>query len=230
MAGASRVSRCWHAAIAVVVVASLVIQLALLFAGGADANSGETGGGVGVRLWRLFSYFTIESNLFVLVTAVVLAVRPDHDGRGWRIARLDALLGILITGLVYAIVLAPQVHLTGAALVATIGFHYVVPWATIIGWLVFGPRPRIDWETVLAAFAWPALWLVYIFTQGVFTDWYPYPFLDVSDIGVGAALRNVVFVVVLAAVLAVVFKLLDDRLPRTTASPAGDTASIQGHP
>jgi hypothetical protein len=113
VAGASRVSRCWHAAIAVVVVASLVIQLALLFAGGADANSGETGGGVGV---------------------------------------------------------------------ATIGFHYVVPWATIIGWLVFGPRPRIDWETVLAA------------------------------------------------VLAVVFKLLDDRLPRTTASPVGDTASIQGHP
>ncbi|GAB3566812.1 hypothetical protein GCM10027445_14250 [Amycolatopsis endophytica] len=52
---------------------------------------------------------------------MALARRPDFGGPLWRVVRLDALLGILITGLVYAIVPAPQVHLTGAALVATIG-------------------------------------------------------------------------------------------------------------
>ncbi len=202
----------------------MVIQLALLFTGGADANSGQTGGstGVGVRLWRLFSYFTIESNLIVLATALVLAWRPAFDGRTWRVVRLDALLGILITGLVFAIVLAPQVHLTGAALVATIGFHYISPWATLAAWLLFGPRPRITWGTVLAAFIWPILWLSYIFIQGAFTHWYPYPFLDVTKIGFGDAMRNVVLVVALAAAFAALFKLLDHRLPALPGAAPAD--------
>ncbi|MBN6034590.1 Pr6Pr family membrane protein [Amycolatopsis sp. 195334CR] len=209
----TRASRWWHGALALVIIGSLVIQLVLLFSGGADANSGETGGGIGLRLWRLFSYFTIESNLFVLVTALVLAWKPEVDGRLWRIVRLDALLGILITGLVFAIVLAPQVHLTGAALVATIGFHYVSPWACVVAWLFFGPRPRMTWGTVAGAFAWPVAWLVYIFTQGAFTRWYPYPFLDAAELGFGVAVRNASLVVALALVFAVLFKFLDRRLP-----------------
>ena len=209
------VSRCWHGLIAVVIVAALVIQIVLIFTGGADANSGQTGGStsVAVRLWRLFSFFTIQSNLVVLATALVLTWRPTFDGRVWRVVRLDALLGILITGLVYAIVLAPQVHLTGSALVATIGFHYIAPWATVAAWLLFGPRPRISWGTVAAAFGWPVLWLIYIFGQGAFTDWYPYPFLDVTTIGFGTALRNAALVVALAVAMAGLVKLLDHRLP-----------------
>jgi hypothetical protein len=214
MVGNKVASRWWHGFIAVVIVASLVIQLVLLFTGGADANSGQAGETVslGVRLWRLFSYFTIESNPFVLAAALVLAWRPDFDGRGRRVVRLDALLGILITGLVFAIVLAPQVHLTGAALVTTIGFHYVSPWATIAGWLLFGPRPRMTWGTVAGAFAWPLLWLVYIFVQGAFTRWYPYPFLDAVKLGTGGAIRNALLVVVLAVLFALLFKLLDRKL------------------
>lgn len=97
--------------------------------------------------------------------------------------------------------LAPQVHLTGAALAATIGFHYISPWATIAAWLLFGPRPRISWSTVAGAFVWPLAWLGYIFTQGAFTDWYPYPFLDVTELSLGAAIRNAGLVVVLALAL-----------------------------
>lgn len=140
-----------------VILTALVIQLVLIFTGGADANSGETGEtvGVGVRLWRLVSFFTIESNLIVLAACLVLARRPLRDGHVWNIVRLDSLLGIVITGLVFAIVLAPKLHLTGAALVATIGFHYIAPWATLLAWLLFGPRPRLTWRTVAAAFIWP---------------------------------------------------------------------------
>jgi hypothetical protein len=220
MIGSRAVSRWWHGVIAAVIVVSLVIQLVLLFTGGADANSGQAGTSVslGVRLWRLFSYFTIESNLFVLAAVLVLVTRPAYDGRAWRVIRLDALLGILITGLVYGIVLAPMVHVTGAALVATIGFHYISPWATVLAWLLFGPRPRITWGTVVAAFGWPLLWLLYIFVQGAFTHWYPYPFLDAGKLGLGDAVRNALLVVVVAVVFAVLFKLLDRKLKPLPAS------------
>jgi hypothetical protein len=211
---ATTVARWWQGAIAVVIAASLVIQLALLVEGGADANSGQSGVSVslGVRLWRLFSYFTIQSNLIVLAVAVVLVLNPLRDGPIWQVVRIDALVGITITGLVYAIVLAPQVHLTGAALVATIGFHYISPWAAVLAWLVFGPRPRMTWPSVLGAFVWPVLWLVYIFGQGAFTRWYPYPFLDVTRLGFGDALRNALFVLLIGVALACVVKLLDRAL------------------
>jgi hypothetical protein len=80
-----------------------------MFTGGADANSGETGAtiAIGTRLWRLFSFFTIESNLIVLAAALALVRRPHRDGAVWRVVRLDSLLGIVITDLVFAIVLAP---------------------------------------------------------------------------------------------------------------------------
>lgn len=201
------------------ILASLAIQLVLIFTGGADANSGEVEGSVGVRLWRLFSFFTIQSNLIVLAAALVLAWRPSYDSPRWRVLRLDSLLGIVITGLVFAIVLAPKVHLTGAALAATIGFHYISPWATLAAWLVFGPRPRLTWTTITAAFAWPIAWLLYIFIQGTFTNWYPYPFLDATEIGLPAALRNAFFVLVLGALIALAFKALDHKLPTLKQRP-----------
>ncbi|MET9269472.1 Pr6Pr family membrane protein [Kribbella sp. NPDC003557] len=209
------VSRWWHGLIAVVILASLTLQLVLIFTGGADANSGESGTeiGLGTRLWRLFSFFTIQSNLIVLAVAIGLVLRPARDGSVWRVVRLDSLLGIVITGLVFDIVLSQQVHLTGGALVATIGLHYISPWATLLAWLVLGPRPRLTWQTVGYAFVWPIAWLVYIFTQGAFTDWYPYPFLDVTDLGLPTALRNAGFVLVLGLALAAGFKTLDRKLP-----------------
>lgn len=210
-AGAARIT---HAAIALVICVSFAIQLVLVFTGGADVNSGgsEAAVGLGTRLIRLFSYFTIESNLIVLAVMMSLLIRPFRDGPVWRVIRMDALLGIVITGLVFAIVLAPQVHLTGAALLANIGFHYVAPWATLLAWAFFGPRPRIDRRTAAAAFAWPALWIGYTFAHGAATGWYPYPFLDAATKGYAAALTATAVVVVIAIVLAVALTLLD-RLP-----------------
>lgn len=150
----ARAARIWFGGIAVVVTIALVIQLVLIFTGGQDANSGSTGAdeSLATRLVRLFSFFTIQSNLFVLGTSIVLALNVRADGTVWRVLRFDALLGIIITGLVYETILAPLVHLTGWAFVATIGFHYIAPWTTLIGWLVFGPRPRMSWGTAASAF------------------------------------------------------------------------------
>jgi hypothetical protein len=209
-----RVARIWYGTIAVVVAIALVIQIVLIFVGGQDANSGENATGpVDTRLVRLFSFFTIQSNLFVLGTSIALAINIHRDGKLWRVLRFDALLGIIITGLVYETILAPLVHLEGWALVATIGFHYISPWATLIGWLLFGPRPRAAWATMLLAFIWPILWIAYTFIHGAVTGWYPYPFLDVTTIGFADALRNSLIVLAIGVVIAVVITVLDHRLP-----------------
>ncbi|MET0812436.1 MAG: Pr6Pr family membrane protein [Microbacterium sp.] len=217
----ARIARIWFGGIAVVVAIALTIQITLIFTGGQDVNAFQSTAGESLptRFVQLFSFFTIQSNIFVLATSLALAVNVFRDGKVWRVMRMDALLGIIITGLVYETVLARLVHPEGWALAATIGFHYISPWATVIGWLVFGPRPRITWATTAFAFIWPVAWLVYTFVRGAITGWYPYPFLDVNLIGFGDSIRNSAFILLIGVVIAVVLTLLDKHLPSLVRSP-----------
>lgn len=208
------VARWTHVVAAAVAGAGLLIQLGILFSGGSDVNSGASSATLplGVRLLRFFSYFTIQSNIVVLVAAVLLALRPGRDGSIWRIVRLDSLLGIVTTGIVYAVILAPLVRLEGIAFVATFLLHYLSPWLFLACWIVVGPRPRITWATVGGAFVWPVAWIAYTLIHGAISNWYPYPFLNVANLGYPVAARNIVIILIAAGVLAVLFRLLD-RLP-----------------
>jgi hypothetical protein len=200
---------CW-AVLAVVVALSVVTEFGRILVLAAD-----DGAPVLTRVIRFFSYFTIQSNVLVLALAVTLARAPDRDGDRWRVLRLDALLGITITGLVYAVVLAPTLHPEGLGWWTNAGLHYVSPVATLALWLFAGPRPRVAGATVARALAWPVLWIGYTLAHGAVSGWYPYPFLDVSDLGYAVALRNLGFVVLLALLFLLAFRTVDRRLPAT---------------
>ncbi|MFC0527462.1 Pr6Pr family membrane protein [Phytohabitans kaempferiae] len=218
----ARAARIWHFVLFAVVAAAFVIQLVLVLRGDTDINAAAGGEptGTGTRVVNMFSYFTIQSNLLVLAAAATLAAVPARDGRWWRVLRLDGLLGITITGIVYATVLAGNRSLEGIEVWLNAAFHFFCPCWTLLGWLLFGPRPRITWWVVGAAFAWPAAWVAYTLVRGAVTGWYPYPFLDVGDLGYPVALRNVGFVLVLALAIAAILRYLDGRLPRAGAPPA----------
>ena len=163
--------------------------------------------------------------------------RPDHadrrargrrGGRLWRVLHVDALLGIIITGVVFGTVLAGQVQIHGIGIWLNAGFHYFAPAWALVGWLVFGPRPRLDWATLGWMFAWPLLWIVYTFAHGAATGWYPYPFLDAHTHGYGIALRNTAAVVVLALIIAGILRALDRRLPTVTTRACPDSLGAKG--
>jgi hypothetical protein len=207
-------ARAWNAVLVLIVGAALIAQIVVLITGGADANNTHAQAPVPVvwRLVRFFSYFTVQANMIVVAAAVTLVAAPNRDGRLWRVLRLDALLGIFITGLVYVTLLAPVVHPTGLSQWINIGLHYFSPCFALIGWLLFGPRPRITMAAIAGAFGWPVAWIAYTFAHGALSGWYPYPFLDAGLHGYAIALRNTVAVAVIAVAIALAFRLLD-RLP-----------------
>jgi hypothetical protein len=209
------ISRLWHAILALVIAAALITQIVLLVRGGGDVNApgSEASIGVAVRLVRFFSYFTIQSNLLVLALATSLVLDPARDGRRWRVLHADALLGIIVTGLVYITVLNGQVQHHGIDIWLNAGFHYVAPLWTLVGWLLFGPRPRLDRGTAGWMLAWPLLWIAYTFAHGAASGWYPYPFLDVGLHGYGISLRNTAVVVVVALIVIGIMRFIDRRLP-----------------
>lgn len=200
--------------LAALVLATVVAQLVLLVQGGVDINSGDTSRpALAERFVRFFSFFTVESNLLVLATSIALVIDPERDGALFRVLRLDALLGIAITWIVFALVLSKIVHVEGLAAWINFGFHDASPVLALVGWLVFGPRPRIDARTIALAFVWPIAWIVYTLIRGALVGWYPYPFLDAAALGYPKVFANVAIVIVLALVLAGAMRWIDSKRP-----------------
>lgn len=204
-------ARLWHAVTATIALAGIAVELAMVANGhnpllAADAPPAAT------RVIRFASYFTIESNLLVAIASTMLALRPNRDGLLFRVLRLDALVGITVTLVVYAVLLAPQHDPHGINAVTNAGLHYVAPVLAICGWLLFGPRPRIDEKALVLALIWPALYIGYTLAHGAVSDWYPYPFIDAAQLGYATALRNGLGMVVLLAGVATFYRLGDVRL------------------
>ncbi len=175
-----------------------------------------TGPPTATRLIRLVSFFTIQSNVLVAVTSWGLFLEPARKGLLWRTLRVDAIAGITVTGLVYTIALAGLQHLHGWARLCDNVFHYVVPIATFLGWLVIGPRGRVGRSAVLWGLVWPVLWFGYTLLHGATSGWYPYHFIDVRRIGYGEALRNAVLVTLLLGVVLTAIWLVDRSAPSLT--------------
>jgi uncharacterized membrane protein len=193
-----------------VVAFALVAQLVLVATGASVLVETAEPPGLATRLLRFVSYFTVQSNALVLATTWLLVRTPSYDGRLWRIARADAVAGIAITGVVHWFFLRPLLDLQGWAYVTDKLLHVVVPLLAVAGWLMFGPRRRIGWPTLLPALVWPTAWLLYTLVMGAITSWYPYPFLDVTQHGYGSVLLAS-FGVAIALVAVLSFLVVLDR-------------------
>ncbi len=194
--GTVTAARIYHLAVALVGTAALLLSLYV------SATSPVNGGALNGIIFTL-SYFTVWSNIFALIINWSLFADPARDGRGFRWLRMTSLVMIVITGLIYAILLAPIANPCGLGVYTNLGFHYIVPWATLLGFLIFGPRPRFTWDLVPKMMLIPVLWLVYTLIHGALQstppgdkcvntglgspqNWYPYPFIDLNYDGTGA--------------------------------------------
>ncbi|MGG5257307.1 Pr6Pr family membrane protein [Phycicoccus avicenniae] len=212
-------ARMLHLVVALVATAALVLQTVLVLQGGRVLDETSVPP-LGIRLGRLVSYFTIQSNVLVAVTAWQLWRDPARDGRWWRPVRLAALVGITVTGLVHFVLLRPLLDLEGADWLADKLLHMAVPVLAVLAWFLVGPRPRTTWRTAGEALAWPVVWLVWTLVVGALSGWYPYPFLDHREDGGAAGVVvacvgiTVLFLGLFAGVVA-----LDRRLRPAPAEP-----------
>jgi hypothetical protein len=219
-----RLARGWHVVVALLVSAAIVLQLWIAVRVSATPPGHAVGTLAGTqmsnRVLRVLSFFTIQSNILSGLASAQLARNPTRDGRLWRAVRLASLFGITVTGLVYATVLAKVHEPHGWQEASTnIVFHYIVPIMMVLGWLLFGPRRRIEGRTIMLAILWPIAWAIYSLIHGAITKWYPYPFLDVNTHGYVRVIVNAVAVVAVLLVVTGLYWLGDQRLRATDSGP-----------
>ena len=168
--------------------------------------------GLAGRVTDSLSYFTNLSNIIVAIVFTMLARNPDRGGGVWHAVRMDSLVMISITGLIYAIVLAPDAQVEGLDIIVNALKHYIVPVTTVALWLIVGPRRQVTFASVFTAIVIPITWAAFTLIRGHFIEKYPYDFLNVVAYGLPAVLTNIAGVAALGIVLGLVFWVIDRLL------------------
>ncbi len=138
--------------------------------------------------WNLFSYFTVQSNLIasvVFVMAAIAIIRQKSYGGWFRYVRGGAVLYMLVTGVVYALLLHnnPEANPSLGLDWKNFVLHYLNPVFIVMWWLLWPSAKAVSVKGALWWLAFPILWIVYTLIRGAALDWYPYPFLNPETAG-----------------------------------------------
>lgn len=159
------------------------------------------------RTINFFSFFTILTNIIAAtaMTASLLAPGSFLDRPAVRTAITTY---IIVVAIVYHLILRDLWDPKGLQWIADVSLHYVTPVLFALDWLLFVPKRTVPWSTALWALVYPVLYMGWTLWHGSWSGFYPYPFVDVSQIGLAKTLQNaggmtVAFFVLCLALVAV---------------------------
>lgn len=204
--------RPWIRAARIVVAGAI---LAALFTSTVEAVLGVSD----VTLVRLWSYFTLHSNLLLAVIFVIGGLRPrERLPDWWDTARGAAAFYMTMTGIIYVVLIAPPEEFLSWSLSWTgIVQHRIGPWAAFLDWALVWMTGPARWRRPLSWLAYPIVFLIAAMARGAITGWYPYHFLDPLQAGGWGGVASLTGIVVIAfLVMAVVMHLVG--LLRTAAA------------
>jgi len=169
---------------------------------------------------RFFSFFTILTNLLVAIYYTIhwfqkptsLLLRLQKPGV------LSAVtLYIAVVGLVYQIVLRSIWSPVGLQKLVDELLHSIIPVFTLVYWFLYEKHNEASWKSIPSWLLYPLFYLAYILIRGSFSNFYPYPFVNVRELGLQKVLINssvLVFVFLSIAIgLVACSKLLTKKVP-----------------
>ena len=157
---------------------------------------------------RFFSFFTILTNSLVAIyfTLVIFKIKNGFVAIIDKPGTLTAITAyIAIVGLVYQIILRHLWQPTGLQLIVDELLHTLIPIMVIIYWYLYENNSSATYEQIPKWLIYPLIYLAYILIRGQFSNFYPYPFVDVGNLGLSKVLINSVLLIALFMGLSALF-------------------------
>jgi hypothetical protein len=142
---------------------------------------------------RFISYFTILTNLLVaLYFTALLLPRAPRLKRFFQLPGMMTAIAVYITvvGIVYQVMLRHIWSPQGLQLVVDELLHSVIPVLFLVYWVLYENRRQLKWRFMLLWLAYPFTYAVYTVVRGYFSDFYPYPFIDLNELDFQHVLTN----------------------------------------
>ncbi|WP_329806243.1 Pr6Pr family membrane protein [Flavobacterium facile] len=146
---------------------------------------------------RFFSFFTILTNILVALyfTSRFSIFKNTSLSKLSNSGNLTALTAfILVVGLVYQIILRGTWQPTGLQIITDELLHSVIPLFVFLYWMKFADKNDLIFKNIKIWFWYPVVYFLFIIIRGHFSNFYPYPFVDVSTIGYPQVLINATIV------------------------------------
>ena len=142
---------------------------------------------------RFFSFFTILTNLLVAIyfTWSLLQKKNRAESIINKPGTLTAVtVYITIVGLVYQILLRNIWDPKGMQRIVDELLHSVIPILVIIFWYLYEEKKSISYKQTVKWLIYPLVYLTFILIRGDFSDFYPYPFVNATNLGLKQVLIN----------------------------------------
>ena len=159
-------------------------------------------------LFVYFGYFTVWTNILIALAFTAPLLNPDRRLSNFfmRPAVRAALASyILMVSVVYHMLIVPYWNPQGFTWVTATGLNSVMPILYIIDWLFFAEKRPIFYKHLPYWLIFPGVYGVISIVRGLLTNVYPYPFLNVADLGIGNVLLNMLGLVAVFAVVGPIF-------------------------
>jgi len=186
--------------IAVCALLAVVLQLDLMLDKSAQAFT-ETA-------IRFFSFFTILTNSLVAGYFLYISdkILRQKNRQPYNRSTLTAItVYITIVGLVYQLLLRHMWQPTGLQKIVDEMLHSLNPALVIIYWLLNRKACVLKYSQIGFWLIYPLAYLAYVLIRGHFSGFYPYPFLDVTSIGMQGVIVNSIGMTVLFIVISMLF-------------------------
>jgi phosphoglycerol transferase MdoB-like AlkP superfamily enzyme len=157
---------------------------------------------------RFFSYFTILTNcLVILYFTIIWHKKPaflltHFEKPGFLTA---VTLYITTVFIIYQFILRGLWEPTGMQRIVDELLHSVIPIYMIVFWMAYENKKEVSWKSIPAWLFYPLVYLVYILFRGNLSGFYPYPFVNVTELGMEKVLINSGALVLLFLTLAIAF-------------------------
>jgi hypothetical protein len=156
---------------------------------------------------RFFSFFTILTNTLVAIyfTVVLFRIKRWYSAEGKPGVLTAITIYITIVGLVYQIILRSTWHPTGLQMIVDELLHTIIPIMVIIYWYIFEKKHSVKYDQILKWLIYPLIYLVFILIRGKLSGFYPYPFVDVGNLGLSRVMLNSAVLIIVFAALSAIF-------------------------
>ena len=172
---------------------------------------------IGETIARYFGFFTILTNIIVAVCCIVLLFKPaSGPGNFFSKANTQTAITVYITvvGFVYNIILRFLWKPEGLQMIVDELLHTVIPLLFIVQWYVYAPKQGLKWKNIFPWLLYPLFYLIYTLLRGSFSGFYPYPFINVNELGYNKVWVNCIGLLLFFLLLSLLFVAIAKLLVR----------------
>lgn len=161
---------------------------------------------------RYFGFFTILTNILVALSCSFFLVKSNSSIGNFftkRTTLAAIVVYITIVGAVYNLVLRSLWNPAGLDKVADELLHTVIPALFILFWFYYIPKASIQWKNIFNWLLFPFFYLLYVIIRGSIAAYYPYPFVNVIQLGYHNVFINCLGMLVAFLLVSILYVTID---------------------